>query len=98
MENLITIKFYTKPYSIFLQRNGNYFLNKPRKKRNIPLVASRLLTILHKYINERLVVHIQRLYRRLTLISWACLLLWATALRVTNILPRNKHGFNTGPW
>jgi len=26
----ITIKFYTKPYSIFLQRNGTYCLNKPR--------------------------------------------------------------------
>jgi len=22
--------FFTKPYSIFLQRNGTYFLNKPR--------------------------------------------------------------------
>jgi len=29
MYNLITIKFYTKPYSIFLQRNGTYFLNNP---------------------------------------------------------------------
>ena len=29
MYNLITIKCYTKPYSIFLQRNGTYFLNKP---------------------------------------------------------------------
>jgi len=29
MQNLI-IKFYTKPYSIFLQRNSTYFLNKPR--------------------------------------------------------------------
>jgi len=29
--NLITIKFYTKPYSIFfLQRNGTYCLNKTR--------------------------------------------------------------------
>jgi len=23
-------KIFTKPYSIFLQRNGTYFLNKPR--------------------------------------------------------------------
>jgi len=30
MYNLITIKFYTKPFSLFLQRNGTYFLNKPR--------------------------------------------------------------------
>ena len=30
MYNLITIKFYTKPYSIFLQRNGAYILNKSR--------------------------------------------------------------------
>jgi len=30
MYNLITIKFYPKPYSNFLQLNGNYFLNKPR--------------------------------------------------------------------
>ena len=30
MQNLITIKFYTKPYSIFLHRNSTYFLNKPR--------------------------------------------------------------------
>ena len=31
MQNLITIKFYTKPYSIFFsQRNATYCLNKPR--------------------------------------------------------------------
>jgi len=28
---MITIKFYTKPYSIFLQRNGTYVLNKTRR-------------------------------------------------------------------
>jgi hypothetical protein len=27
---MITIKFCTKPYSTFLQRNCTYFLNKPR--------------------------------------------------------------------
>jgi len=26
-----------KPYSIFLQRNGTYFLNKPRKFRSFPI-------------------------------------------------------------
>jgi len=28
-------KFYTKPYSIFLQRNGTYFLNKPRSLKSL---------------------------------------------------------------
>ena len=43
MQNLITIKFYTKPYSIFfLQRNGTYFLNKPRISSNPSLKAESL--------------------------------------------------------
>jgi len=29
MYNLMIIKFCVKPYSIFLQQNGTYFLNKP---------------------------------------------------------------------
>jgi hypothetical protein len=29
---LITIKYYTKPYTICLQRNGTYFLNELRIK------------------------------------------------------------------
>jgi len=33
-------KIYTKPYSIFLQRNGTYILNKPR--------INDLVKILHK--------------------------------------------------
>jgi len=35
LKNMI-IKFYTKPYSIFLQRNGTYFLNKPRNFTSSP--------------------------------------------------------------
>ena len=37
---MITIKFYTKPYSIFLQRNGTYFLNKPRNSEELFEVAA----------------------------------------------------------
>ena len=36
----ITIKFYTKPYSIFLQRNGTYVLNKPRNSAHFGIPKS----------------------------------------------------------
>jgi len=41
----MTIKFYTKPYSIFLQRNTTYFLNKPCTKQSahVYLIFSTLL-------------------------------------------------------
>jgi len=52
MYNLITIKFYTKPYSIFfLQRNGTYFLNKTRISEDITVRQSESL-LQHKNVSS----------------------------------------------
>ena len=62
MYNLITIKFYTKLYSFFLQRNGTYFLHKPRIYIYICLRPSSTLSdYIYIYIFLRWAGHVARM-------------------------------------
>jgi hypothetical protein len=68
LKNLITIKFYMKPYSIFfLQQNVTYFLNKPRifKQYHKATCFDRQMGHHQASINEsKILVHEQLLCQR----------------------------------